>query len=116
MCVPIAGCLHVVLIREFWEVLGRMLVGMCTHSLACELEPFFVSFFVKNSVSQKIKSSSFEVSSVCFMLVYEAQNFMSTHFQVVSKSRGKWKEIGKQTRRNKARRKEQRGLTVKRKE
>lgn len=86
MCVPIAGCLHVVLVREFWEVLGQMLVGMCTHSLACELEPFF--FFVKNSVSQKIKSSSFEVSSVCFRLVYEAQNFMSTHFQVVSKSRG----------------------------
>lgn len=86
MCVPIAGCLHVVLVREFREVLGQMLVGMCTHSLACELEPFF--FFVKNSVSQKIKSSSFEVSSVCFRLVYEAQNFMSTHFQVVSKSRG----------------------------
>lgn len=61
--------------------------------MACALTAWHVNlslffFFVKNSVSQKIKSSSFEVSSVCFRLVYEAQNFMSTHFQVVSKSRG----------------------------
>lgn len=46
--VPITDCRHVVFIREFWEVLEQMLVGLCAYGFACESVPlFFFSFELK---------------------------------------------------------------------